>query len=435
MFLHSGRNSGLKNLRFEQAAAAANMAGGAGSPVSGMSEWTKEVADWREAHFAGFVVLDPDKIEGPKTSFRARDFDAKHKNSLKESFVDTATTPKNVEVVIFDWNWETRLASMTYNEKINMTNENLLMEINASISPAYAVSGDHTAAAMRDLKVEYPDDEIWSQCKCDVYVCAETAENDRFLKIIGNQNNKANSKYKDMGFKAVLLQYHQKVVEITNMGESPSDTRKLLSQYKKDLAKSMGMKENSVGSMYQLAKQTGDVWTMLWKIVVGGFKISKKAVGLPQLKSKKSGKTKASTEMMAHPLANGTKFQFLFSLPPQTYKMLLRKVVTGEWVLDYMYKECSRIKVRMRIRAAIEEYLLARGVEHKYVTDGAKDGPEGESPDFQAYRGTFPWIKTIVHTWQDTVARSKAADALPNEIIQSVVKHLLDTKKVRFLIC
>ena len=193
MFLHSGRNSGLKNLRFEQAAAAANMAGGAGSPVSGMSEWTKEVADWREAHFAGFVVLDPDKIEGPKTSFRARDFDAKHKNLLKASFVDTATTPKNVEVVIFNWQWSNRLVSTTYNEKINMTNANLLMEIEASLSPAYAVSGDHTAAAMRDLKVEYPDDEIWSQCKCDVYVCDETAANARFLKIIGNQNNKANS--------------------------------------------------------------------------------------------------------------------------------------------------------------------------------------------------------------------------------------------------
>ena len=120
---------------------------------------------------------------------------------------------------------------------------------------------------------------------------------------------------------------------------------------------------------------------------------------------------------------------------PQTYKMLLRKVVTGQWVLDYMYKECSRIKVRMRIRAAIEEYLLARDVAHKYVTDGAKDGPEGESPDFQAYRGTFPWINTIVNTWQDTVGRNKAGDALPNEIIQSVVKHLLETKKVRFLIC
>ena len=68
----------MKNLRVEQAAAAANMAGGAVSPVLGMSDWTKEVFDWREAHFAGFVVLDPDKISGPRACFKARDFDAKH---------------------------------------------------------------------------------------------------------------------------------------------------------------------------------------------------------------------------------------------------------------------------------------------------------------------------------------------------------------------
>ena len=263
MFLHSGRNSGLKNLRVEQAAAAANMAGGAVSPVCSMSEWTKEVSDWREAHFAGFVVLDPDKISGPKASFRARDFDAKHMNLLKSSFVDTAATPKNVEVVIFNWQWETRLASMTYNEKINLTNESLLMEMNASISSAYAVSGDHTAAAMRELKVEYPENEIWSQCKCDVYVCSDTQENHRFIKIMGTQNNKTNSKFKQMGFKAVLLQYQKKVVVINDMGENEYETRKLLGQYKKDLACSMEMKLNSVGVMYQLAKQTGDVWDML----------------------------------------------------------------------------------------------------------------------------------------------------------------------------
>ena len=96
----------MKNLRVEQAAAAADMAGGAVSPVLGMSDWTKEVSDWREAHFAGFVVLDPDKISGPRESFRARDFDAKHMNSLKTSFVDTDTTPNDVEVVIFNWQWE-----------------------------------------------------------------------------------------------------------------------------------------------------------------------------------------------------------------------------------------------------------------------------------------------------------------------------------------
>ena len=415
------------------AVSAANDAGGGLATL--VTGWNKDVLDWKTTRYAGSVVVNPLQVRHPKEAFRSRQFDPKHVEVLKEAFASTTSTPKNVEVVLFSPEWEACLAKMTYQERVNQTNDELLACIERFGGVLYAISGDHTCSAMRELMAEASDDAVWTQVQASLYICSECPETYRFLKILGNQNNRGNETFKSMGFPAKLLQFHTNIMDIMRKGDQ-ADMKQALSKCKQDLGSSMGMNQQSVGSLFQLAKQEGEIWRLLWKIVEGGFVIKNDAVGAAAPKGRRAKKKskKAAEAIIAAPLTTGRCFQFLTSLPNQTQLHLLKKVADGEWVITHMHKECLRIKARNKLRGHITEFLKIKVIDHGYDLKGAVDGLEGESPDWLAYAITFPFLTATVATWTETVLKLSAKEEMPADILNSVDAQIavIEARKVIF---
>ena len=55
-----------------------------------------------------------------------------------------------------------------------------------------AFAGDHSRFVARRLMKQYPKTNLWKKInKCEVYLCEDTHENRRVLRLLSNQDNVA----------------------------------------------------------------------------------------------------------------------------------------------------------------------------------------------------------------------------------------------------
>ena len=126
----------------------------------------------------------------------------------------------------------------------------------------------------RRLMQQYPKTHLWQKInKCEVYLCEDTSENRRVLRLLSNQDNVAQGLQLKQDFHCVVEQTHRHLGALrqdNKVEELPSQVTK---QLRADMMTSQVVKSRSgCNQISQLGSYTGQAWDLVDQILRGDIR-------------------------------------------------------------------------------------------------------------------------------------------------------------------
>ena len=383
-------------------------------------EWTRMVVTWKRVHKLASLSASESNLTKPPTSWRARNRDQEHVMKLKAGFQLSGSINKNIEAAF--------VSTKVYNEfrefvdaggdpDVFVTSVAELIAKDPSAPIPGVFTGDHTVTAIGILAKAYPNNELWTKFRVDMYLCPKNPETDRLLTILGNQSNQQNKIFLTQDYPEIVTQMNRQLKVIQRTHHTEKERQAAIRNYKIDAARSLDIPAGSVGQIYQLAKLPDPLWVPLQKVLKG----EQEAYSGPRPK-------KGAKAYQAKRIVSSHKFVPWCPLKTNLKLRLLNKILQGEWTVNMFHEECQRIRAHERIRTAISEFLLNTGVQLNESPDEfkASDVPiESYGDKWCNVLYTFPDIEMkVVRPWQTHVEKLRAKDDLPSEILNNVTKIL-----------
>ena len=278
-------------------------------------------------------MIPVDLLRSPEEHYRARITLPDDVNALADSFVSFSSIHDPSMVVIFwpDGEPLPNKASFSIQMFINDLKNN--PEELKELDGCFAIIGDHTQLAIRQLHEEFPRNPKWSHLTCEVLICHRSFENYRHLKSWGILDNVKGQKRTTVSFQSKMLSLHE---DITNLKDELGDVdiktfNKAQVALKESRKAEYAMKTNSFNQLWTLAARSGEVWDELRKIFTGNvanrdkFKIPKSA----------------------------SNFTSMGAIPDEDLLVLLRGVSAGRMTLKQFTDSCRAYKATARVQRDI----------------------------------------------------------------------------------
>lgn len=299
---------------------------------------------WKAKHFFQRIDIDPRVVLEPQAEIRIRETTASHVEKLKESFLATRTKNPNVSLVALGFKGYRSVAELI---KYGLQ----------------AWEGLHTTKACAKLAAAFPKNQFWQTYQADVYICDDTSENRRVLRLVGNLSNFKSSIHLDLKFADMLkMQHDQMYAEKARLGlaEDADLPKGTMEEMKRDWCYSTGQSHANISSVWNIARTRGRVWERIWKIVSGNLDdpVKSKAIGY-------------------RPPGSTHHFNFMSKIDEDTLCDLLDEVIRGETTTHGFKLKCEKVRGVMRMRREILEWIVTTNLVPKAkktkVWDEAKE--------------------------------------------------------------
>jgi hypothetical protein len=213
------------------------------------------------------------------------------------------------------------------------------------------------------------------------------------LAIMGNLENYKNKVQLESGFKDVCWQVHNRLTNDESIEANP----KLMAQVKADYSFSLNIPPASVGQYIQIAKWTGKLWDLIWKVLQGKFNAN------PDKEAAQKGKKGKGKKDKGPKAPNSAAMFVRMGNVPQDLlcdwleQYLDQEITSGEFTTN-----CTRYKAEQRIKLEVTKLLHASGslqARHMNVFQ------EVISKDGKSKKRKYVSKKAITlesgHCWQD----------------------------------
>lgn len=270
------------------------------------------------------MEVDPRVILEPAPEIRIREVNPTHVETLRESFWKTRTKNPNVSVVALGYKGVMQLPELI---KFGLQ----------------AWEGLHTTKALSKIATKMDKNPFWQTYMVDVYICEDTSENRRVLRLVGNLSNFKSSVHLGTQFDAVLKMQHDQMyaerarLKIKDEQELP---KTFVDQIKRDWEFSTGQSMATINQIWNLAKHRGPLWERIWKIVSG-----------------KVDNPEASKKIGFRPPKSCHHFNFMYGIEEDTLIELMDEVIRSEVNTKTFMIKCQKVKAIKRIRREILEWL------------------------------------------------------------------------------
>ena len=361
---------------------------------------------WKEKHrLTNNASLSPEWINEPNPLWGSRFRSMKHCDILYESFKKAGSINEHVNVVcLSDRLYE--IFEHVRNDPSDMASRALLTwdALRQEGRGMEAFAGDHSRYVAKRLMQQYPKTNLWQKInKCEVYVCEDTSENRRVLRLLSNQDNVAQGLQLKQDFHCVVEQTHRHLGALRleyKVEELPSQVTK---QLRVDLMTSQVVKSRSgCNQIFQLGSYTGQTWDLVDQILKGDIK----PIG--------------SSRRPPKPPTSCYPFTMLAAIPEDKVITFLRKVVEGEWTFVQIRNACKTYKTKARVRKEVVTHVSA-------VTDIMTKHPV---PTWSNVKTLYPLLaaKEFLDPWITWTSSRKNVEEMPSSFVKAM-NDLLKTAK------
>ena len=328
-----------------------------GKGLEGMDKRSIGMHQWFAKRLVGRKRADPSLLNEPRSILGARKRKAEHVIELVNSFSRTASVPEHAAGVCINDN----LARVFFKGKRRLK----LLECLDSETGVELIAGDHTREAMVTYNVDHPDNTLCAKQVFKLYVAENNRLTRRMLRMYGNLDNfKAGCQLK-RDWLSIIEMMHRHLTEeseeltewkqmqldrdfqaqieaadLHNVAEKPvrviakrqEVSTASLAEMKADWSHTTGTPFQTLGTLYQLAKRTGEMWDLIWAIC--------NAEGVANPKKFKKPTSAAP-------------FNTMGGLSEAQQCIFLRKVKNCEWSMARFRRECTIFKKKEELKQAI----------------------------------------------------------------------------------
>ena len=269
-------------------------------------------------------------FRSPEPAFRARTAAPDAVNEVVASFSRYSSVHENSVVVLF-WPESKALPGPDFDPAA------FSQSAMAPLDGFFAIVGDHTQQAVKQLHRDYSRNAMWSSLTAEVLVCHRSAKNYAALKSWGILDNVKGEIRTNMDFLQMVLSLHEDLMNLlAQMPREDENFAASLSAIREVRRREYRVNANSFRPLWLIASRTGPAWDAIERIIHGR---------VANAKTFKVPKT-------------GTAFNQMGNIPEEDLVVLLQKVVTGQFTMKGFTAACRRYKARARVQGRILDILV-----------------------------------------------------------------------------
>ena len=297
-------------------------------------------------------------LRSPEEHYRARMTLPNDVNELADSFMSFASIHDTSMVVIFWPDGESLPNKASFSIQMFVDDLKASPDEVKDLDGCFAIIGDHTQLAIKQLHEEFPRNPKWAHLTCEVLICPRSFENYRALKSWGIIDNVKGQKRTALSFQSKMLSLHEDIGNLkAQMGDVDAKTFHKAQLVLKEARKAEYlMKTNSFNQIWTLAARSGEVWTELQKIFTGNV---------------------ANREKFTVP-RSASNFTSMGAIPDADLLVLLRAVSAGRMSLKQFTDQCKAYKATARVQRDI---LSHEEIHHVSWVEAQQDFPSACSAD------------------------------------------------------
>jgi hypothetical protein len=313
------------------------------------------IAGWSH----GRAVIPVEWLRSPEEHYRARMTLADDVNELADSFSSFSSIHDTSMVVIFWPDGEPLPNKASFSIQMYVDDLKASPDDLKEMDGCFAIIGDHTQLAIKQLHDEFPRNPKWAHLTCEVLICHRSFENYRHLKSWGIIDNVKGQKRTTVSFQSKMLSLHEDISNLkAQLGDVDAKTFNKAQLSLKEARKAeYAMKTNSFNQLWTLAARSGDVWMELRKIFTGNV---------------------ANREKFKIP-KSASNFTSMGAIPDEDLLVLLRAVSAGRMSLKQFTDNCRAYKATARVQRDI---LSHEDIQHVSWVEAQQSFPSACSDGF-----------------------------------------------------
>jgi hypothetical protein len=346
----------------------------------------------------GRTLLHPNWILSPLPTFAAREVDPTQVIKVKESMRHHGVHAPRV--VVLAWECEVKDAGYDPTEVIHLdvTDPNIPF-------PMYAVIGDHSKEAVKQLHNQFPRNRQYQTISVETFLISKKSNNSLSLaQSVGTLDNTLMNMQKANTTWDMILQMHRRFDHLQMEHETKRDFRLAWRQYRTTCSANMGVPDNSVGSMMCLAQIQGPLWDNIEKIFKGEV-------------------TANPNTQFRIPSSHG-HFVSMSDIPYPQLEEWTNQIVNGEMTTKQFLTHCRYYKKVLRVKKEIVEYVGIKFTGYDVETW------EELVEKLPFFGKDTDWVKKLI-SWCSEVAREKLSpsvkEALEGRVEMEINARLEET--------
>jgi hypothetical protein len=312
---------------------------GRGSSDSKRDEHFKSLNTWIKAHSYGQASIPLDYLFSPEAKFRARTANLDDVKKLRVS-LSTFHSVHNQGRVVFFIPPEMELpdkrgfSPLRFARLLEAGDDGALA---LARDGGFVIIGDHTQLALKDLRLDFPKNDLWKRMPCEVMFCRREEAAYKNLKSWGILDNVKGQRRAFLSFEAKMLSLRQDFVGLHESGDDPSsqEFRNYVVTLETNRMAEYDMSSNSFGQLWGLVSKSEQVWDLLQKIFTGDVANAK------DFKKPRSA----------------SNFVHMGNIPDEDLLPMLQPVVSGSKTLKEFTDSCKLWKAVARVQTAILTHI------------------------------------------------------------------------------
>ena len=231
----------------------------------------------------------------------------------------------------------------------------------------FAIIGDHTQLALKDLAFDFPHNQKWKRLPGEVMFCHRDEESYDMLKSWGILDNVKGQKRTFVSFQSKMESLRTDYLTLCEQADKGSTQFRQFARVLKENRKAeYDMPQASFGQLWQLVVKEEPVWRLL-KLIFNGEVANPKAFNKPK---------------------SGSIFNLMGGIPDDDLVAMLQPVVAGRKTLKAFTADCKLWKASHRVQTEILRQI-ADGDDWKEV--------QGRYPSACADSFVLDWSRWILH--------------------------------------
>ena len=278
-------------------------------------------------------------IKSPEEKYRACAAKQEKVDALLKSILQFGPVNEHVQVVLFVGANQALPAKTGF--KLPVTDD----EMNArGFEGFFCIVGDHTQRAMNQLHSMFNRNPSWASLNATVFVCQRTLEVYAALKTLGILANIRRGKRVTLSFQDKISALREDYLGLAEHASVPGHKKRALALKKQRQQDFGGISAEQMKHLWHLATRKGEVWELLWKIIVGD-------VVLPDQRSRWG---RCGFVSKAHgPVKSAANLTNTWEVDDSVLVLLLQDVVNGRSSLQGLNEQCALVKARKKVQTAI----------------------------------------------------------------------------------
>jgi hypothetical protein len=312
---------------------------------TGLTELGVLTTGWRDTHqFAKYFEVKCGWVIAPHASWRAREKNEDHLKKMQESFCQNGKLDLSVQVVCID----NELHSRWVQDRTSVTIHDMVR----SKSGLQAWSGDHSQETCKRLHEKYPNSHIWESYDAGIYLCADSPDNRRMLRLLSNQSNKMSGLILAPSLEDNVVQCHTTIIQTMADEKVEELTPELKARILGDMRFGTAKSKSTCYQIYIIAHQFKLCWHLTGRILSGECKPCVNSTGGSKRKKKKEVNQTATSPY---------PWTYIAGIPEASLLAWYKDCLAGRLKLGDMRENCLNHLALMKCRREVANFCQSKG--------------------------------------------------------------------------